>query len=138
YFTQNYTFENGIWPRFEHVKFEVPINPDNSYDMILEVNYDPNINYNVLPLHIITTTDDGEERIKEFQFRLKDAYEFRGEMQDNGTITYSQVIRANFSVNQATKYNIDIECFYPKYEIPFINSLTLKLVKAPSSKVKKN
>lgn len=139
YFVQTYTFENGIWPRFEHVKFEVPANPSYNYDLVLEVNYDPNINYNMLPLHIISTTDDGEERIKEFQLRLKDAYEFRGEMQNNGSIAYSHTIRSNFSVKEPTKYKIDIECFYPKYEIPFINSLTLRLVKAESSSnVKKN
>ena len=128
YFSQTHTFENGIWPRFEHVIFDVPSTKSINYDMVLEITYSQEIDYNILPLHIIMTTDDGEERIREFQLRLKDAADYRGEVQDNGTVIYKHIIRSNFSVANPTTYNVDIECFYPKFEIPHITALTMKLV----------
>ena len=138
YFTQTHTFENQIWPRFEHLEFKVPITKPNNYDLVLEITHGKGIDYNVLPLHVIITTDDGEERIREFQLRLKDAIDFRGEVQENGTVIYKHVVRSNFSVANPTTYNVDIECFYPKYEIPYIHSLNLKLVAtSPATKESK-
>ncbi|MDR2084854.1 MAG: hypothetical protein LBP67_07660 [Bacteroidales bacterium] len=138
YFSQTHTFNHGIWPRFEHVIFDVPIPPSKNLDMVLEITHDQSINFNILPLHVIMTNEDGEERIREFQIRLKDAHEFRGEIQDDGMIVYKHVIRSNFSTPAQTTYNVDIECFYPKYEIPCIYALTLKLVKASNADKKDN
>ncbi len=131
YFEETYTFDYGVWPRFQHVNFDIPIEDvDKRYDMIFTVNYDQEIDYDELPVQINTESQDGEKRFSEFRMKIKGKNgEHYGVKQDDGTLTYTHVIRSNFKVSSPGTYKVDIECFYPKYNIPYINNVSVKLVK---------
>lgn len=129
YFEQENTFDTAVWPRFQHLYYTVPIeNVKKNYDLVFTVVHEQYINYDILPIHVITNTDDGEERIKEFKIRIKDDKGFRGTLREDGFVELQHVIRSNFTLAEPQNLNVDIECFYPKYEIPFIYKVGVKLV----------
>ncbi|MDD4142531.1 MAG: hypothetical protein PHR20_07075 [Bacteroidales bacterium] len=129
YYEQSHHFENATWQRFDHLTFDVPIEKTNKkFDLVLEIIYDKNIPFDILPVHVIITNDEGEERIREHKFRLKTQDGFRGEELESGLMLFSHVIRSNFSVTSPQTLHVDLECFYPKFEIPCIYNVKIKLV----------
>ncbi len=132
YFSDSVSFEEtGYWERFDHVNFDVPIEKTNfNYDLVLDIEYDSKIDYDIIPLHVIMNTLDGEERIREFKIRIKDGSgTHRGEQLKSGNYVISHVIRQNFSMSEPNSINVDIENFYPKFQIPYIKNISIKLIK---------
>ena len=136
YYEDNFKFENNIWPRFNHVTFDVPINDANKhYDLLLTAYYDINIDFDELPIQVNTETEDGEKRFSEFHIKLKDSHgAHKGTINDKkDCMEIQHVIRKDFTVGKPGKLHVDIECFYPKYNIPYIKELKLQLVNAETS-----
>ena len=46
---------------------------------------------------------------------------------------YLDEVRRDLTVGKPGKLHVDIECFYPKYNIPYIKEVKLQLVNAESS-----
>lgn len=131
YYEDKVVFEYGVWPRFEHLKFNIPIdNIDRRYDLVLTVNYDSDIDYDELPLQVNTEASSGEKRFSEFRLNLKEKDGTRrGGKEEDGTYSFNHIIRNNFTMSEEGVYAVDIECFYPKYNIPYINWVSVKMVK---------
>lgn len=71
--SQVHHFKNSTWERFKHLNFELPVeNTRHTYDLSLVVRYNENFPENTLPINVVMTTPEGEERIKEYTFFIKD------------------------------------------------------------------
>ena len=58
-----YIFPDGLWKRFENPEIELDITkPGIFYDMFLEINYDPDIAKEPIPMTVIMSTPSGEIR----------------------------------------------------------------------------
>ena len=136
YYQDNVAFDSSIWPRFQHLTFDIPIdNPKISYDVIMMINHNNDVVFNTLPIQVNSETQSGERRFSEFHLKVKDkSGNFVGEKQENGTFTFSHTIRHGISAPESSTYHIDIECFYPKYNIEGINNVTIQLVKTKDIK----
>ena len=139
YYQDYAKFDEGYWPRFRHLTFDVPIdNTKIKYDILFDVTYDKKIDYSVLPIQVNTTTPDGEERYSEFHLKLKDKEgKLQGVQQNDSTLTFTHVIRHSISLSQPGKLHVDIECFYPKYYIEHISKAGVRLVKATETEKNK-
>ena len=64
--------KNATWDRFDQKYFEIPIEKTSkNLDITLVVRNTSKFNYDELPVYIILTTPDGEERVHEMSLRLR-------------------------------------------------------------------
>jgi len=71
--SQMHNFKNSTWERFKLLNFELPVkNTRQTYDLSLVVRYNENFPESTLPVNVVMTTPEGEERIKEYTFFIKD------------------------------------------------------------------
>lgn len=65
-------FPDNSWPRFNLLSFEIPIkNVEKPYSFYLFVKFTPDFQYNTLDFNMIMNTPAGEERIHEYQMKVK-------------------------------------------------------------------
>jgi gliding motility-associated lipoprotein GldH len=65
-------FPDKTWARFNLLSFEVPVkNIDKPYDVYLFARFTPDFQYSTLDFNMVMNTADGEERIHEYQMKIK-------------------------------------------------------------------
>ncbi|MEI7500583.1 MAG: hypothetical protein WCK84_09050 [Bacteroidota bacterium] len=65
-------FPDNVWGRFNLLSFEIPINNvEKPYDIFLFARFSPNFQYNNLDFNMVMNTSSGEERINEYQMKVK-------------------------------------------------------------------
>ncbi len=111
-------FDDGLWNRFEKLEFEIPVeSPGKEYDIFMVLEYDVNFPEDKIPFHIIMTTPNGEERIKEYHPRIRgNKGTIYGELFE-GKATQEVLLRKRHMFTDEGTAKISIECFYTKYTI---------------------
>jgi gliding motility-associated lipoprotein GldH len=67
-----YKFPDKTWARFNLLSFEIPIkNIEKPYDVYLFARFTPDYQYNILDFNMVMNTPAGEERIYEYQMKVK-------------------------------------------------------------------
>jgi gliding motility-associated lipoprotein GldH len=67
-----HAFPDKRWPRFNFLSFEIPVkNIEKPYDIYLFVRFTPDFQYSTLDFNMIMNTPAGEERINEYQMKVK-------------------------------------------------------------------
>lgn len=65
-------FNEHTWPRFEPVRFEIPINPNEKmYNIYLFIHHTPEFEFDNLDFQMTMNTPSGEERIKEYRMNIR-------------------------------------------------------------------
>jgi len=123
-YEEYYSFDNGLWERFQKLDFEIPVEkPGKLYDIIMVLEYDVNFPEDKIPFHIIMEMPNGEERIKEYHPRIRSHKgSIYGKIED-GKATQEVVLRTKHAFTEVGNAKINIECFYPKYTINGIYSV---------------
>lgn len=60
-------FKDRTWERFDILKFDIPVEKDGNYDVILDISYVPDFERDVISFNMVMMTPSGEERINEFK-----------------------------------------------------------------------
>ena len=135
--SQMYNFKNATWERFKLLNFELAVKTTrHTYDLSLEVRYNENFHEKTLPVNVVMTTPDGEQRIKEYTFFLKDKDgNFQGTK--NGEIFQMMIpIRNDVRFYKTGVCKFEIENLNPKYFTPGI--IEMGVVMERAKKVNKN
>lgn len=121
-------FDNYTWKRFDKVRFEIPITQEgNTGDIIVSVRHLELIPLDELPLNIIITSPEGEERIMEKTIKLKNEdNEFIGDVAGSYW-DIEEVIWLDYTFNSTGTYVLEIENLYPKIQIPAIVDIGIKI-----------
>jgi gliding motility-associated lipoprotein GldH len=64
-------FPGKSWGRFNLLSFEIPVKEINSYNIYLFARLSPDFYYETLDFNMIMDTPEGEERIYEYQMKVK-------------------------------------------------------------------
>jgi hypothetical protein len=64
-------FPDKTWARFNLLSFELPVKNAGSYNIYLFATIDQGFQYETLDFNMIMNTSAGEERIREYQLKIK-------------------------------------------------------------------
>jgi gliding motility-associated lipoprotein GldH len=123
-----HTLPNHTWSRFEKQEFDLMIDDiSRPFDMYLIMRHDDTYPFDTLYINVIMEMPDGEERIAEYDFDVKDARgEFLSEKKDGyREITY--VLRKGIRFNRQGQCSVEIENLIPRIEITGIRELGIRL-----------
>ncbi|NCC72611.1 MAG: hypothetical protein EOM06_04380 [Sphingobacteriia bacterium] len=106
---QFHKLENGVWERFDFLKFGFVLeNVKPAWNIYLVVRYDENIQIRYLPLNIEMITPSGESRVKDYNIFLRSINdEYLGEKKDgfyesktltHPEITFSEIGQCTFEI----------------------------------------
>ena len=114
--SQTHKFKNGVWERFDFLKFELPVeNITAPYDISVDLHFTSGFPAESLYVNVVMTTPSGEERIKDYNLTVKDQNgNFLGTKTD-GVYHLSVPIRKGIRFNEAGICKFEIENLMPKY-----------------------
>jgi len=129
-FRQEVVFEQGSWDRFRKLNFEIPIQGDGSYDLILELDYLREIEMDILPIHVIILTPDGEERIQEHELFFS-GREVRQQIRkcEGEQCKLELVLQKKLYMEKQGTCRVEIENLYPKMAADGFQRATLRAIK---------
>ena len=124
-------FENQVWPRYQTLKFEIPvIKPGNTYDIILFTNITRAFSFETLDFNMVMNTPAGEERINEYQIKIKSPVgSFLGKCGKDSCI-YTIPLKKGLSINDSGILKIEIENLTPRIETSGILGMGVRLIKS--------
>jgi gliding motility-associated lipoprotein GldH len=128
--SETHKFKNGVWERFELLNFQLPVEDSKAaFDLSVELSFTMAFPAESLYVNVVMTTPSGEERIKDYNFTVKDANgNFLGTKKD-GVYRLSVPIRKGIQFNEAGICKFEIENLMPKYVTPGIIDFGIKLQK---------
>lgn len=126
--SQTHKFKNGVWKRFDFLKFELPVeNIKATYDISVDLRFTSGFPAESLYINVVLTTPSGEERIKDYNLTVKDRNgNFLGTKTD-GVYHLSVPIRKGIRFNEAGICKFEIENLMPKYVTSGIVEFGIKL-----------
>jgi gliding motility-associated lipoprotein GldH len=122
-------FKNHTWDRFEKIRFDIPIlNIDQPYDVFFFANHTKDYEFDNLEFNMIMTTPDGEERIKEYKFLLKNKTGgFTGNCnQDSCTVSIS--LKKGIRMEKKGMLRIEIETLVPRLKVTALLGVGIRMV----------
>ena len=124
-YERNYTFENGMWDRFNKLQFEMPadVKPGN-YDIIFTICLQETFEYDRFPIFVTLKTPSGEERTNEIEMKIKDNDRFYGQ-QDGGMYVITQKLWDGISIADTGVSMITVENLIPKIQTPGVQSVSM-------------
>jgi len=126
--SQFHDFEGDVWERFLFVTLEfdiVEINHD--YNIYLVVRYNEDIQGQYLPVNLMMRTPSGGERIRDFNFLLRNrAGEFTGEEKE-GFYELKTLTHPGISFSERGKCKFELENLSTKYFTPGITEIGIVL-----------
>ena len=135
--SQVYHFKNATWERFKHLNFELPVeNTRQQYDLTLVMRYSDKLSENALPVNVVMITPEGEERIKEYTFFVKDNNGNFAGNPVNGIYQMVIPIRKEVRFGKKGMVKFEIENLNSKYYTPGI--IEMGVVMEPSTEKKEN
>jgi gliding motility-associated lipoprotein GldH len=126
--SQTHKFKNGVWERFDFLKFELPVeNIKATYDISVDLRFTSEFPAESLYVNVVMTTPSGEERIKDYNLTVKDRNgNFLGTKTD-GVYHLSVPIRKGIRFNEAGICKFEIENLMPKYVTSGIVEFGIKI-----------
>lgn len=126
--SQVHHFKNATWERFKHLNFELPVeNLRQKYDLTLMLRYSDKFSENTLPVNVVIVTPEGEERIKEYTFFIKDnSGNFAGNPVD-GVYEMAVTLRKEVRFGKKGMLKFEIENLNSKYYTPGVIEMVVVL-----------
>jgi gliding motility-associated lipoprotein GldH len=123
-----YSMKNHSWNRFNILRFEVPIKQDKkTFDIYFSVHFDRQYEYENLNFNMVMNTPDGEERINEYQMKIKSsAGTFLGQCQQDTCINTIS-LKKDILISKAGTLLIEIENLTPRLETMGVLGLGISL-----------
>lgn len=126
-----HSFPDNTWNRFEKQEFTLMIGDiSRPYDVFLILRHNDSYSDNDLYIHVIIYMPDGEERIAEYDFDVKDTNGSFLSINKNGYSEITFVLRKELRFNQEGTCTIELENLIPRIEIRGITELGIRLVKS--------
>ena len=115
--------KNATWDRFDQKYFEIPIEKTTkNLDITLVVRNTAKFNYDELPVYIILTTPDGEERVHEMRLRLRQDGKMKGMAKGNIFETRT-LLFDDLTLSGKGSCKISIESLIPKIQTEGIDEI---------------
>lgn len=115
--------KNATWDRFDQKYFEIPIEKTTkNLDVTLVVRNTSKFNYDDLPVYVILTTPDGEERVHEMSLRLRQDGKMKGEPKGNIFETRT-LLFDDLTLSGKGNCRISIESLVPKIQTEGIEEI---------------
>ncbi|MFP4469331.1 MAG: hypothetical protein ACLFPE_01530 [Bacteroidales bacterium] len=129
--SQFHTFPNGVWERFQYLNFELPVEDTRElYDISVVIRYTDEFPEDVLTINFVMTGPVGEERIRDYNFILKDRDgNFTGNSKDG---LYERVItlREDIRFHGEGNVKIEMESLMTKFFTPGILEIGIVMEEA--------
>jgi gliding motility-associated lipoprotein GldH len=123
-----HTFPGNTWDRFQKLYFEFPVmDIKYSYDLFLKVKHDSTYPFRNFYINIVLELPSGEERIKEFDFKMmNDDGSFTGQP-ENDALIITFPLWQDLKFSQEGLCKLEIEDLIPRTEITGIQALVLSI-----------
>lgn len=124
-------FDNQSWHRYRTLKFEIPLNTSgNSYDIMIFAHLTKDFSYETLDFNMVMNTPSGEERIKEYQLKIKSfTGSFLGKC-DQDSCIYSMPLKKGIIIAEPGILKIELENLTPRIETTGILGIGIRLLEA--------
>lgn len=121
--------KGNTWSRFDNKTFEIPIaEGGKSYAIFLTLKRTADFPYDEFPVFATLKTPAGEERTKEFNFKLREYIKTGDEVKDS--LSYELPLWKELFISDKGKCTLTIENIIPKIETPGIASVGILVKKA--------
>jgi len=122
-------FDNQSWHRYRTLKFEIPLNSSKqSYDIILFAHITKVFEFETLDFNMVMNTPSGEERINEYQLKIKSsAGSLLGKCNEDYCI-YTSPLKKGISITEAGVLKIELENLTPRIETKGIVGIGVRLL----------
>lgn len=126
-------FQNNSWNRYNKLSFELPVgDPGEPADVIFFGNFTPEYSYNTLDFNMILKTPSGEERINEYQMKVKNTDgTFLGKPTKSGYYI-EMTLKSQLNPGKTGKMILEIENLIPRLVTTGIEGVGVRLI--PSGK----
>jgi len=122
-------FKDRIWNRFEKINFDIPILDVNKhYDVLFFANHTKDYEFDNLEFNMIMTTPDGEERIKEYKFLIKDKTGGFTGICNQDSCTESITLKKSLMMEKKGVLRIEIETLVPRLQVNALLGIGIRLV----------
>jgi len=126
-FENKFHFEDNNWNRFKSLvsSFTIENAQETEYAIMMSVKHSSNVQGKDLFFDIITTSPEGEERIKPIHFWLRDKNKsFKG-VDVDGVWTVKQILYKPISFDNLGEWKIEIDPRFVNYDNSGIFEVTL-------------
>jgi len=121
-------FPDKSWARFNYLRFEISINKVESYNIYLFARLAPGFPYETLDFNMIMNTPAGEERINEYQMKVKSkAGIFCIECSEDSCLG-SILLKKEINITKPGILKIEIENLTPKLVTEGVLGVGVRLV----------
>jgi gliding motility-associated lipoprotein GldH len=122
-------FPGQTWNRFEKLKFDIPVQAiDKRYDVYFFASHTREYEFDNLDFNMIMETPNGEERIKEYSFLIKDKTGgFTGNCTADSCIA-TVALKKGLYMDKKGMLRIEIEVLVPRLEIRSLLGVGIRLV----------
>jgi gliding motility-associated lipoprotein GldH len=112
------SFENNSWYRFRILSFNLPIEkPGKTYDIHFYAYYTQEFEFENLDFNMIMKTPSGEERIREYQVKIRNRDgSFTNECKSD-SCEATVVLKSELSITRSGILRIELENLIPRMEI---------------------
>lgn len=120
------TFPTSNWERFDFVKAEIDLKKPVTYDLALNVTFDPSYSNSYLSV-VFTIFDDNDNpfRTKGYKFYLKERDGSWKSTLTDGGYHFSFPINSELSIKEPGKYTFQLENRMPITPLSGINSVEI-------------
>lgn len=123
-----YPFKNRVWERFNILRFEIPVKKaSDPCSVILFARYNQDFPYKSLDFHMVMNTPSGEERIREFQLKIRDTdNKFMGECA-NDICEVRLILKKELYINKEGMLLVELENLIPRMETPGLLGIGIRI-----------
>lgn len=127
--TVYHRFDKNSWPRYNNIIFNIPIEEsNNSFDIFLFAKHSPSYEFDNLDFGMIMNTPSGEERINQYEFKIKKKFGgFIGKC-DKDSCEAVIPIKRGIVFNRKGILKIEIENLVPRLEVRELYGVGIKVV----------
>ena len=120
------TFPTSNWERFDFVKSEIDLKKPVTYDLVLNVTFDPSYAPSYLSV-VFTIFDDNDNpfRTKGYKFNLKEKDGSWKSTRTDAGYHFSFPINSELTINEPGKYTFQLENRMPITPLSGINSVEI-------------
>ena len=123
-----YPFPNQVWQRFNILSFEIPVEQaETPYKVVFFARHNRDFPYKSLDFNMIMNTPSGEERIREFQMKIRNGGDkFLGSF-DGGFYDVTIVLKKELYIHKTGMLLIELENLIPRMETPGLLGVGIRL-----------